>query len=347
MHQQSLTCMALVLILAAGCNTGEGEEDLSTTSPQALTACPTSTSTNAVDHAAASAALEVAAEAPLDDWITEFGAWSSQFFRLNSAGTGIEYDPSHPRYSAITSGQKAALAFAQTESAVGTYLRGGLSRCYSTTNGKSWLYVDNLSGVSRNEFGYNKTSTATIWRDRAYYRTVTEQVTSWCKTSLHRLTATSKDDPYFMLLSGESASGYNMTSARAASYTGSSNRPCTPFNGPNGSNPYLFVSQNGQTANLESDSAFEVLNCKNVVGGCRKSYEIDPAPYGDWGTYYNSSGLQGTQSNPFDIWDYELYAVSDHQNEYARRSVNGQLVLGKFSTAVTVSGTTKYKWKAL
>ncbi|MDP9035661.1 MAG: hypothetical protein M3O50_12720 [Myxococcota bacterium] len=116
----------------------------------------------------------------------------------------------------------------------------------------------------------------------------------------------------------------------------------TPFNGPNGANPYLVVSINGHTQAFYS---YPYVNCWNNPGfACSSTIQIDPVPYSEPGTYYNSVGVVGTQANPFTLSNTVLYADPSHAGEWASRVANGVQEWGTFSNALTLFGTTKYKY---
>ena len=116
--------------------------------------------------------------------------------------------------------------------------------------------------------------------------------------------------------------------------------PTTPFNGVDGANPYLLVSIDG-TAEHWAYATFNAVNCSNHP--CSSAMEIDPIPYAEPGDYYSNSTLVGTQANPFNIIG-SLYAVVEHQSQWATRTANGIQEWGTFSKPVTLFGTTKYMY---
>jgi hypothetical protein len=119
----------------------------------------------------------------------------------------------------------------------------------------------------------------------------------------------------------------------------------TPFNGPSSSgNPYLVVSVQGTAVNWATYD-FTPVRCWNLPNfTCSGTIQIDPVPYAEPGTYYDtSSNLVGTQSNPFSVVG-TLYAVADHQSQWATRTVNSIQEWGTFTTPVTLFGFTFYKY---
>ena len=124
--------------------------------------------------------------------------------------------------------------------------------------------------------------------------------------------------------------------------------PWTPFNGPSSSgNPYLLVSVNGkQTTWANYD--FSTVSCYAYANfTCTGSIQIDPVPYAEPGDYYNTTGVMGTQDNPFSLIPVVLYAVPEHAMQWATRTIGGVQEWGTFSTPVSVLGVTVYKYKKM
>jgi hypothetical protein len=278
--------------------------------------------------------------------------WAAQAYAIS--GGQIIFDPNVPGYSYIPNQAKAELAFSQLDPSVASYLVDGLQSCFNNTD--SQLIYNFRPAVLKN-YGSNKTTTGTLPGLIAEYgapsgynpasavdnystvglghggKTVTSTLTS----------TTAHPDYYFGLLVAESLTNFSNTSAIVKKYdsTQGDGAACSPFNGPGGSaNPYFVISLNNQAISPRFDGAGQ--QCASV---CTSQIVVDPVAYATPGAYYDSSGnLVGPQVNPFTLDQTQLYAVVDHESQWAIRVSNGVQTWGTFSTAVTLFGVTKYAY---
>jgi hypothetical protein len=110
--------------------------------------------------------------------------------------------------------------------------------------------------------------------------------------------------------------------------------------GPIRSNPYFVISLNGSSVAARYQGVG--TSCQN---GCKAAAVLDPVPYAEPGAYYDTNNnLVGPQPNPFGIVSTSLYADPAHAGQWGSRVVSGVQEWGTFSQAVTLFGTTEYKY---
>jgi hypothetical protein len=317
-----------------------------------------------VDHiarGAATAALNVAA-AYANDKLPNDGdsmyddydgfIWAAQAYAIS--GNQIIFDPNVPGYKYIPNQAKAELAFSQLDPGVASYLVDGLQSCFNNTD--SQLIYNFRPGVLKG-YASNTTTTGTLSgliaeygapsgynRASAVDKYSTVGLGHGGKTVSSTLTSTTAHpDYYFGLLVAISLTNFADTAAVVKKYysTQGDGAACSPFNGPGGSaNPYFVVSLNNQAISPRFDGAGQA--CASV---CTSQIVIDPVAYATPGAYYDSSGnLVGPQVNPFTLDQAQLYAVANHQSQWAMRVSNGVETWGTFSTPVTLFGVTKYAY---
>lgn len=144
----------------------------------------------------------------------------------------------------------------------------------------------------------------------------------WCGASLltAEVVGTQSDGNPFLHLASPMTATFPLGRGR---------RECSPFLGPRQANDYLIVTLSQTT---EGNTVVHKL-------------QMDPVPYAEPGEYYQPPGVAcGSQDNPFHVSSTVLYAVPDHQNQWAQRMWSSQCHLGRFSTPVTMFGMTQYKW---
>ncbi|MDP9151049.1 MAG: hypothetical protein M3O36_14050 [Myxococcota bacterium] len=277
--------------------------------------------------------------------------WTSQSYRVASGGNTIEFDPNAPGYFFVPNSAKAELAFAQLDPMVASYLTAGLVSCFSVTDGQSEyaFRADFLKG-----FVYPKASSGSVTNSDGTSDSFSVVGSPGNGGERVTVTASSTTDKWFGILEYINATtfpnywthvdgkyqghGAN-TRTNPSTWHGHQRSGCTPFNGPGGStNPYFVINQNG--ASVPAWFSGVGTNCMN---GCKGTAVIDPIPYAEPGSYYNTAGMVGAQSNPFVIQS-NLYADPAHSYEWATRFANGTQEWGTFSTAVTLFGSTKYKY---
>ncbi|MBV9947225.1 MAG: hypothetical protein JOZ69_10280 [Myxococcales bacterium] len=262
-----------------------------------------------------------------------------------SNGT-LVFDANDYQYNYVPKAAKTALAFAQLDSTVASFLVQGQQWAQQNSNG-NWLPVlMPIQALSR--FTYPGNSTPIPITDNVAGGGRTETVTgsAWCGGSAVHLADNAKYDQFFSpfnIINYNQANETNMKSK----FTGYGDFPTSPFNGPGGnSNPFLVikVQVNGSAVSWNTPSnQWPTYACLND-GSCSGSIDIDPVPYAEPGAYYDTSGfVLGTQTNPFIIAG-TLYACADHAGQWGTRTVNGVQEWGTFSTPVTMFGTTQYKY---
>ncbi|MDP9149856.1 MAG: cellulose-binding domain-containing protein [Myxococcota bacterium] len=304
-----------------------------------------------VSRAAASAALSVAYRYANDKlpnnprdlmWYRYSDLiWDSHSYRVASDGKTIEFDPNVPGYRFIPNSAKAELAFAQLDPAVASYMVTGLASCFAevTYDMVYGLATDFLHDVTfpGGGSGYRTNSDRTT----DHFATTTMTVNGSMQV---KIVETSNDDEWFGILSYFHERIYQQSQdALIAKYNSNGQAAsCSPFNGPGGSsNPYLVISLNGH----QVPARYNIESPTNCSGGCTSTAVIDPVPYAEPGSYYNANGaLVGTQSNPFALSNTVLYADPSHASQWATRTTNSIQEWGTFSNAVTLFGSTKYKY---
>ena len=344
----SLPAIAM-MASAVGCTAAVGQDDLGVTEA-AATACPAKSATDDQQRAAATVAFNImrgAAKAGgtmIADGTKPVApaALAPQRFRVMSGGVGIEFDPTDGLYSMVTAQMKADLAIAQLDTTVAKFLSDGLNKAYSSTDGKTFPSIRAIQVLGN--YTYPGPTSGSITDPTSYNQSHTAQATgsAWCGTQLVTINERVEQSYQFAPLWADSITSWR--GLPPSNFKGSGTKPYTPFNGPSG-NPYLVVSVNGAAPGNWSSYGFTTVSCYPQPGGvCTGTMQIDPVPYAEPGAYYNTVGLVGTQANPFDLSSTMLYAVPEHSTQWASRTVNSTQEWGQFSTALTVLGSTVYRY---
>ncbi len=336
----------------------------------ALIGCPVGSSATPQARTVSSLALEIVnAYNNTYGWTLAGASISSQFYRPAANG-GIELVPTNG-FPLNQNDAKAALAFAQTDPSVAKYLLDGLNRCRAQTNGERIMLVEaldqaakmymggssgSLTGLCPSGVGYDKTNPAThycfamSWSDQPWCGqravTVRRRYKNW---SPH--TPRVNGDPQLSTVKAvenrgitEANYGWNLNNLNGnrSAYKGSSNLPCTPFEGPAGQNPYFIMAYDGTPRTFSDATLYSAEDCRYKE--CIREIDVDPVAYMESGDSYNAQGLVGSQANPFALVDTSLYATPSHSSQWATRIVNGVAERGQFSVPYTLFGKTKYKY---
>src|SRR5262249_47985658 len=135
--------ISMLLASAIGCSAQVGPDEISEGAAEAQAACPSPSSQDNQMRAAATIAFNIMRDAAKAGGTTpsssplpsNVAALAPQPYRIQSSGTGIEFDPTDPLYSQVSSQMKADLAIGQLDSSVAKFLSDGLQHGYSTTDG--------------------------------------------------------------------------------------------------------------------------------------------------------------------------------------------------------------------
>jgi len=264
---------------------------------------------------------------------------ATQRYRIQSSGTGIEFDPADPYYAKVTDAMKAHLAFAQQDASVAKFLSDGIRYAMANTDGQTYPQILGIPAL----LNYKYPGPVSIHipdqtsSNDSHNATVTGQ--AWCGTSVVTIAETVSNSWQFSPMKAGNTSQWRNV---PAGYVGTKHTPWTAFNGASSSgNPYLIVSVNGAATNWATYN-FAAVTCNNTT--CNGQIQVDPVPYAEPGEYYVTTGLVGTQANPFSLSSTVLYAVPEHASQWATRTVNGVQEWGTFSTPVTMFGMTQYKY---
>jgi hypothetical protein len=268
---------------------------------------------------------------------------TSHRYTFDSTGKTIIFDPSDVLYGYVPQAAKVALAVAQLDSTVASYLVGGLTWARANTNG---LYVPvamPIQALASFTYPGNKTP-ITIIDGAAGGNRRSEVVTgsAWCNTEdIHFADTSSLESGFapFNVIQNTYANEL-MTN-----FKGTNQYPSTPFNGANGTaNPYLVIAVNGTKINWNTAGAsWPSQSCGSAPANCTGTIDIDPIPYTQPGAYYDTTNtLVGPQANPFSLVVTNLYADPGHAGQWATRTVSGVQQWGTFTTPVSVLGTTIY-----
>jgi hypothetical protein len=352
--------VAPCLTVVMGCAVSPaGSSEMSAIEAQEVTACPSSTSNDSVFRVTASLALTLMVD-EADAWGVQgwtlpiMSVLAPHRYRVQSSGTGIEFDPNDPLYGAVTDTMKAHLAFPQLDSTVAKFLSDGLKYAYSTTNGAVFPRMRMALALENYKYPVGMQNTAifdstTPNPTTSHYASVSGN--TWCGGSVVTLSDTVKQSWQYSPLDAQPITapvwggGAAWYASPPAAFKGTKATPWTPFNGSvSTGNPYLIVTVNGQVTNWATYN-WGTVDCTKLANQtCSGTVQIDPVPYAEPGTYYDSTGaMVGTQSNPFTIIG-TLYATSDHQSQWATRTVNSVQEWGTFSTAVSILGIIEYKY---
>jgi hypothetical protein len=324
----------------------------------ALRSCPSSPPAGA--RAAATLALQISAA-----YAAQYGAevgdsmLSSQFYRLRSGG-GIELQRAYAPKA--TSSLDAIMNVAQEHPDVAAYLRGGLVRCQTYTNGKNMATVVDLSVAAAKVNSPSGSEKLACSVGTCVTRFWTSY--SWCQQRAVSLTrevsglGTAPIEPLSLLVKVRNRSTWSSMAGfldtADNNYTNTTNNSwCSPFDGPNAQNPYLFAHVSGAITKSQMLTSVQSYTCTSGDANCTQSptiqvgMEIDPAPYvfASNSTTMNSAGQEvivGTSTAyPYNLEPTYLTAHANHRDKWAKRS-DGKF--GRFMTARVIGDTTTYKW---
>jgi hypothetical protein len=318
--------------------------DAGSSSGGSSSTCPTATGSDPQMRAAASAAFDIMrlaaqGQVGVSNAYYVYSVLASQRYRVASTGTTIEFDPTDPLFSKVTTAMQARLAIAQLDTTVAAFLVAGLKYAYTQTDGKQYPSIPAIQGLDGYSYPGPKSNPLL---DHGSGDSVVITGTPWCGTEGVNFLQTTANTHSFGPLVMRNIIDWRSTVPSA--FTGKNDVPSTPFNGnTSAGNPYLIVSVNGQTTTWATYN-FTGEDCYTLPNDtCTGNLMIDPIPYTQPAAYYDTTGaLVGPQANPFALTVTNLYADPAHQNQWATRTVSGVQQWGTFSTAVNVLGTTVY-----
>ena len=277
-----------------------------------------------------------------------FSVLASQRYRVQSSGTGIEFDPNDNLYSYVTPKMQAALMIPQmNDSTLAQFLSDGLKAAYANTDGKVFPSIRSIGALAN----FQPPGPTTVYvsdpttNGTNSHKTVVSTTSKPCGVDIFNFNETVSNSWQYAPLLGDSISLWEGNVP--AGFKGTNHVPSTPFNGPSG-NPYLVVSVNGSQVNWSNPASFAAQYCFNFPNAtCTGSIQIDPAPYALPGPQFDSTGNQlGTQANPFVIQG-SLLADSSQQSMWATwtptyGATAGIQQWGQFTRPYTWNGTTMY-----
>lgn len=353
MKSRILVAAPLTMLLASAiaCTAQVAPDEISEGSAEATAACPSSSNTDSQMRAAATAAFNIMRDAakaggtmPSSSLLpSNVAALAPQRYRIQSSGTGIEFDPTDPLYSQVSNQMKADLAIAQQDSSVAKFLSDGLQRAYATTDGKTFPAIRAVGVLASYKYPGPTTVKIQDYTSNNNSHMVTATGQPWCGTELVSLNETVQNSWQFSPLYAEAITQWR--GVPPAAFKGSSSLPTTPFNGPSSSgNPYLVVSVDGKATNWATYNFSPVSCYSNANFTCTGSIQVDPVPYAEPGDFYNTVGVMGTQENPFVLNPFALFAVPDHASQWATRTIGGVQEWGTFSVPLTLFGVTVYRY---
>jgi hypothetical protein len=285
-----------------------------------------------VARAAASAALDIAIAyennklpnngdsnyAYYDDMLL-----SSQPYTISNGQ--VVFDSNAPGYAFVPSQAKAALAMAQEDPSVTSYLTSGLASCFSETGG---FHVWAFRAEALKNYAWAAHTINNVPAEPAplYYNSNSGKTDNFAVSSASALgqtqitiTETSTNDQAFGMIvwndmhnfSGWAQSTSTKFTGDQAKYVSNNGYPsgnenfCSPFNGPGGyTNPYFLIKINGQTVPSRQE-----IGATLCSPSCTASTAVlDPAAYSTPGPQYDVKGnLLGAQSNPFTLMQTQKY----------------------------------------
>jgi hypothetical protein len=343
----------MVITSAAGCamNTSPSSEE-NKVAQSASSTCPTLSGTQSEERTAASVALQLMRlAAPQTSDFDQTAAWSilaSQRYRVQSSGTGIEFDPSDNLYPAyVTSAMQAVLALPQeADPAFAKFLSDGLKAAYAHTNGLVYPALRSIAALDHYKGPGPVTVVVPDSTTNGYpnaHKVTLSTIAQPCGSQVFNFAETVVDSWQYAPLFADSIRDNWKTGPNPPQFTGTNNVPSTPFNGPSG-NGYLVVSINGSPVNWSDPKSFAAVNCYNYPHStCTGSIQLDPAPYSEPSDQFDVVGnIMGTQANPFSIDSNLLLADPSHATQWATRFVGGVQQWGTFSNPISRGGVTFY-----
>jgi hypothetical protein len=309
-----------------------------------------------IDHIARAAAtgalslmvLQENSRAALSNSIYDFLLLDSHIYKVATDGSQIIFDSAAPGYSQISPDAMSALAAAQTDPSVASYLVTGLLSCFGDSDGhqvygfnaaglRGWSYTKTAQNMSINALGVNWQTNGTdnINRVGAFLNNA-EQV-----TLTQTVNANSEDDLFGMLAMIEYSKFEAQGTGMWNKYSHLAQFPCSPFNGPGAStNPHLMISVNGRT--YKSRDQIMSTQCP-YSNKCSSIAVIDPVAYASAGQLYDTnSNLVGPSNDPFQLDPNVLTGYNpDHKGQWARDPAGNW---GQFSVPWFSNGRYWYKW---
>ena len=354
MKQGYLALIAIGSLAACSVQTAPSSEDVETVQ-SASTSCSNLSTTQSNQRTAASVAMQLLRlAAPETSDINQVPAYSilaSQRYRVQSSGTGIEFDPTDNFYTGgyVTSAMEATLSIPQSQDAkFAAFLSDGLKAAFANTNGTVYPAFRAIGAL----VNYNGKGPSTVYVPDytcgGYpnpHKVVLSTIGQACGSNVFKFAETVINSYQYAPLFGDSITDQWRSTPPAAFNKNGASLPTMPFNGTSG-NPYLIISINGSAINWSNASSFAGESCFNLPNNtCTGSIEIDPVPYSEPGAQYDvNSNLLGSQANPFVINSNLLLAYATHASQWATRSVNGVQQWGTFSIAISRGGITMYQY---
>ena len=354
LKQGYLALIALGSLAGCSVQTAPSSEDVGTVE-SASTSCSNLSASQSNQRTAASVAMQLlrlaAPETSDTDQVPAWSILASQRYRVQSSGTGIEFDPTDNFYTGgyVTSAMQAVLSIPQSQDAnFAAFLSDGLKAAWANTNGTVYPALRSIGAL----VNYNGKGPSTVYVPdytcNGYpnaHKVVLSTIGQSCGVNVFKFAETVIDSYQYAPLFGDSITDQWRGSPPAAFNKKGASLPTMPFNGPSG-NPYLVVSINGSGVNWSSASSFAGESCFSFPNNtCTGSIEIDPAPYSEPGAQYDvNNNILGTQANPFVINSNLLLADASHAGQWATRSVNGVQQWGTFSQAISRGGVTQYNY---
>jgi hypothetical protein len=280
---------------------------------------------------------------------TDFTLLDSHLYTVSSDGTQIVFQSRTPATWATATSSTAlasassALATAQMDPSVASYLVSGLLSCFADatsqyTYGVNWAAMRGWSYTTKAQ---NTTVGASTGFDNI--SRVGANVNGTEEITLTETVNSGGEDTYFGIASSLVYSALDgwTTGPEFTKYQGSKAVPCSPFNGPGGpANPALLMTLNGDSVGARQVISF--VDC-TYADHCTSTVVLDPVAYASPGQFYDTnSNLMGTSTNPFALEPNVVVAYNpDHMGQWAE-DVSGNW--GMFSKKTFSGGTYLYKW---
>ena len=339
---------ALCAAMPACSGAGPESTDPNESNVQAVTSCPTPPWDAAQQRALATLAVNLIKAAGRAagghaNAVPAYSVLATQRYRYRSPGPGIEFDPGDPLYPYVTNAMKAELAFAQEDSSVASELGDSLYNNWQQTDGRLYPSIAAVPNIAAFKGPQPYTAAVLDQPSDGHMATVTSS--AWCGTELIKVDETCVGATSYAPMIAREITDWR--SAPPSNFVGKQHIPSTVFNGNlTGGNPYLLVTVNGVRTTWTTNYNFAGSDCtKQPNRTCTGSLELDPVPYAESDAFYDANNnLVGPQPNPFGLANTALYADPAHAGEWATRTVNNTQEWGTFSQAVTLFGTTKYKY---
>jgi hypothetical protein len=269
--------------------------------------------------------------------------WSAHSYRLASGNQTIEFDPNVPGYAFIADSAKAELLFAQLDPSVATYLTTGLASCFNDVT-STWVYAFRADFLKGSPSWPTSGSLANADKSVDTFDTRLGNQNGLTVIKLHAHSGPSNPDSWFGILTYNSLSQFGSTTV-GNKFSGPYQASCSPFHGPGGAANPMLVIRNDNVNNVPARYQQGGQNgCQNN-GGCDGNMVLDPTGYLVASDVYDPNGvLMGTQANPFQLVQSAKLADPYHQGNWSTYFPAGVQEWGTFSQAVTIGGSTKYRY---